>query len=62
MIDDLADDAVAGFDEVDDDLIRDVPDLVAELDELDLDVSVDGLLEGVGTRTSPGRTTRCGCT
>ena len=47
MIDDLADDAVAGFEDADDDLIRDVPDLVVELDELDLDVNVDGLLEGV---------------
>ena len=47
VIDDLADDAVVGFDDVDDDLIEDVPDLVVELDELDLDVNVDGLLEGV---------------
>ena len=47
VIDELADDAVSGFEDVDDDLIRDVPDLVVELDELDLDVNVDGLLEGV---------------
>ena len=47
MIDELADDAVAGFEDADDDLIRDVPDLIVELDELDLDVNVDGLLEGV---------------
>jgi RNA polymerase primary sigma factor len=43
VIDDLADDAVAGFGEADDDLIREVPDLVAELEELELDVNVDGL-------------------
>ena len=47
VIDELADDAVAGFDDTDDDLIRDVPDLAADLEELDLDVNVDGLLEGV---------------
>ena len=48
VIDEMADDAIAGFGDADDDLIRDVPDHVADLDELDLDVNVDGLLEGVG--------------
>ena len=47
VIDELADEAVAGFEDADEDLIRDVPDVVVELDELDLEVSVDGLLEGV---------------
>ena len=39
--------AVAGFEDVDDELIRDVPDLAADIEDLDLDVNVDGLLEGV---------------
>src|SRR5208282_2223748 len=47
VIDELADDSVSGFEDVDDDLMRDVPDIAAELDELDLEVNVDGLLEGV---------------
>ena len=47
VIDELTDDTVAGFEDVDDELIRDVPELPSELDELDLDVSVDDLLEGV---------------
>ena len=47
VIDDLADDQVGGFEDVDDDLIRDVPDLPAELDEFDLDVNVEGLLDGI---------------
>ncbi len=47
VIDDLADDHVGGFEDVDDDLIRDVPDMPAELDEFDLDVNVEGLLDGI---------------
>jgi RNA polymerase primary sigma factor len=45
-IDDMADDTVVGFDDGDDDLIHDVPELAAELDELDLDGSAEDLTEG----------------
>ena len=47
VIEDLAEDAVAGYDEAEDEIIRDVPELPGDLEELELDVSVDGLLEGV---------------
>jgi RNA polymerase primary sigma factor len=44
---DLTAEVVDGFDDADDELLRDVPEeLTAELD-LDLDINVDGLLEGV---------------
>ncbi len=46
-IEDLADEVVLDFDEADTDVLgRDVPEIAADL-ELDLDVNVDGLLEGV---------------
>ena len=46
-IDDLTDEVVLDFDEADTDVLgRDVPEIAADL-ELDLEVSVDGLLEGV---------------
>ena len=47
VIDDLADDPVVGFEDADEDLIRDVPDLPEELDDLELDVNMEGFLEGV---------------
>ncbi len=47
VIEDLAEDAAAGFDDTVDDLIHEVPDLVVALEEMELDVNVDGLLEGV---------------
>jgi RNA polymerase primary sigma factor len=45
---DLVDDVVAGFDDPDEELMHGiVPDMVEDLDELELDVNVEGLLEGV---------------
>ena len=61
-IEDLADYRVLDFDDSDDVLVLDVPELAADLD-LELDVATSMVYwRGSRTTTPPGRTTRCGCT
>ena len=58
----VAEDDVVGFDDADEDLIRDVPELGARNWKSWTWTSTSTASWKASRKTSPGRTTRCGCT